>query len=82
MRFLKVITSGLAVVFSLVAGVVATAFIALAGIAIVVIAKVLGRRKKQVNHASRRSEIRRAAAAAGDVIDIAATEVPAERPAR
>lgn len=80
MRLLKVITSGLAVVFSLVAGVVATAFIALAGVAIVVIAKVLGRRQPPNARAPRRNEMR--GRGATDVIDISATEVPVERPAR
>lgn len=80
MRFLRVITSGIAVIFSLVAGVVATAVIALAGLAIVIIARLLGRRQPEQPAGGRRNAMGRPAA--GDVIDISATEISAEPPAR
>lgn len=79
MRLLKVITSALAVVFSVVAGLVATAVIALAGVAIVLIARLLGRRASRAPRSAPRARIGRAG---GEIIDISATEVSAERPSR
>lgn len=75
MRFLKVVTSGIAVVVSIVIGVLATAIVAFAGLCIVLLARLLGRKVPPRSMASTPRERR---VPAGDVIDITATELRSE----
>lgn len=76
MRLLKVLLTGLFAAFAVVAGLVVAAVIAL----VFAIRRLLGN-----SHPSHRPTHRRArttAAQASDVIEVTATEVPAEPPSR
>jgi hypothetical protein len=85
MRLLKFLLTGVFAAVALLAGLFATMVVALTGALIMLFRRLLGGRRAPHAHAHRTLRRRpepREQARGGDAIDVVATEVPAEPPAR